>query len=98
MGAYSPNGDTLAFLDPARGEWTSPTLLLAEGGSGEPRVIAEGGAIDWPRWSPDGTRIAYIDRGEVFLVGVASGETTKVGDGGHAEWLDDDTLVISPED
>jgi Tol biopolymer transport system component len=95
MGAYSPAGEALAFLDPTGGEWSSPTLLVADGNDLiDPRVIAEGRAIDWPRWSPDGTRIAYADTGEIFVVDVASGETTKVADGGTAEWLDDDTLIV----
>jgi Tol biopolymer transport system component len=49
------------------------------------------------KWSPDGTRIAYInqDNGDkVFVVDVATGETTFVAEGLASEWLDDHTLII----
>ena len=52
-----------------------------------------------PTWSPDGTRIAYINlenepNGRVFVVDVATGETTFVAEGTWPEWLDDHTLII----
>jgi dipeptidyl aminopeptidase/acylaminoacyl peptidase len=90
-GSYGPDG-TLAYLSP---------LDAADGGSlwvdasGEtPRRLATGGHIEWPRWSPDGTKIAYSQNGDIYVVDVASGGTTKVASGGVAEWFDDHTLVV----
>jgi Tol biopolymer transport system component len=50
--------------------------------------------LQWPRWSPDGTGIAYSNGSAVYLVDVATGETTKVAHGGQPEWLDANTLII----
>jgi Tol biopolymer transport system component len=51
-----------------------------------------------PEWSPDGTRIAYTitapDNDRVFVVDVATGETTFVAEGIAHDWLDDHTLII----
>jgi Tol biopolymer transport system component len=96
MGAYAPDG-TLAYLDPSPGDWSSPTLSVSGAGGGPPRVVAEGDEIAFPRWSPDGTRIAYVDGGAVYVVDVATGETSRVADGGWGEWFDEDTLIIGPD-
>ena len=93
LGAYAPNGRSLAYLDPSRGEWASATLLLE--GDSAPHVIAEGARIEFPRWFPDGTRIAYVDSGAVHVVDIATRQTSRVADGSWAEWFDEDTLVIS---
>ena len=52
-----------------------------------------------PKWSPDGTQIAYVHSDtvpgrRVFVVDVATGETTFVAEGNWGEWLDDHTLII----
>ena len=42
------------------------------------------------------TKIAFSGGGEILVVDVATGEFSHVADGGIADWLDDDTLVVSP--
>ena len=98
MGLYSPDGRTLAYLDAPRGEgcsgWSS-SLWLADADGGDPRLLVDR-AGDLVRWSPDGTRIAFSGDGEIHVVDVATGESSHVADGGSADWLDDDTLVVAP--
>ena len=97
MGAYAPDG-TLAYGDPAPdpADWTSRTLRVSEAGGGPARVIARGEAIEFPRWSPDGTRIAYVDSFAVYVLDVATGEASHVANGDWVSWFDEDTLVIIP--
>jgi hypothetical protein len=99
MGVYGPDGEQLLYLDSPRGIWTSSRLVVADADGGDPRVLVEGDRINFPRWSPDGTRIAYTDVGGTYVVDVATGETSLVAEGGGAaDWFDEDTLVIVPED
>jgi hypothetical protein len=65
----------------------------------------EGDGIEFPRWSPDGTRIAFQD-GDVAIepvvrpnaisvVDVATGDLMlAAGTGERPAWLDDDTLIV----
>jgi Tol biopolymer transport system component len=58
-------------------------------------------SIWWPTVSPDGNRIAYQDGGSIYVLGIGDaavlGEAPrKVADGETAEWLDNDTLIVSP--
>ena len=98
MGVYAPDGRTLAYVDSPRGYWTSPVLMLADADGSGPRALVEGDAIEFPRWSPDGTRIAYADAGGIRVVDVATGETSLVSIGERADWVDEDTLVIVPQE
>ena len=97
-GVYAPDGRTLAFLDAPRVEdddgWSS-SLWLADADGSDPRLLVDGD-FHSIRWSPDGTRIAFSGGREILVVDVATGESSNVADGGIADWLDDDTLVVSP--
>jgi Tol biopolymer transport system component len=97
-GVLAPNGDQLAYLDSPQGFWPSSRLMVADADGGDPRVLVEGDEIDGPRWSPDGTRIAYTDAGRTYVIDVATGETSLVAADGRvvADWFDEDTLVIVP--
>jgi Tol biopolymer transport system component len=96
-GSYSPTGTTIVYL--ARpgldgGDFGARSIWLSDADGSDPRRLVEGTNISWPRWSPDGTRIAYEDDGGVYVVDVGTGEASRVIDGGAPEWLDDDTLIV----
>jgi Tol biopolymer transport system component len=99
LGTLSPDGSTLAV---GCGDRIDRGLCIANADGTNPRVLVSGSAFG-PTWSPDGTRIAYINLenesngrvyGRVFVVDVATGETTFVAEGTWPEWLDDHTLII----
>ncbi|MGH2529332.1 MAG: TolB family protein [Actinomycetota bacterium] len=98
FGTYSPDGRTIAYLSPLSPEdATGARLWLVNVAGGDPRALIEARyGIWWPRWSPDGTRIAYADAGEIYLVDVATGESAMVAEGAVAEWFDDHTLIVGP--
>jgi len=60
------------------------------------RTCARGPSLFGPKWSPDGTRIAYYngDTKEVFVVDFVTGETTLVAEGTAPEWLGNHTLIV----
>jgi Tol biopolymer transport system component len=94
--AYSPDGRSLAYGDPSPGDWGSDVLLIADENGNNPRALVHGSEISFPKWSPDGTRIAYADVDGVYVLDVASGETVRVAEGEFPEWYDNYTLIISP--
>ncbi len=99
FGVYNPLSGDLAYLDSPRrvaGGFSSLALYLAPNGTDQVKLLARGDAIMWPRFSPDGTRIAYADGGEIHIVEVASGRNSVVAEGARAVWVDDDTLIVWP--
>jgi hypothetical protein len=93
FGSYAPDGHTLAYLSPAA-SFSGGSLWIADDRGSVPRKLVQGPRIKLPRWSPDGTRIAYAKGGNVYVVDAASGRSARVSKGGVAEWFDDDTLVV----
>ena len=94
-GEYSPDGSTIAYTR-ISGDARFGGLWLANADGSDRRQLVAG-ELFLPRWSPDGTRIAYDDdgRGGVYVVDVDTGETTKiVGETRWPEWVDDDTLLV----
>ena len=102
-GSYSPDGTTIAYVGRPRfekesGAFTGTSIWLADADGKHPRLLVmasgEQEELGWPRWSPDGTRIAYVDESAVFVIDVETGQIAKVLDGGEPEWLDDHTLIF----
>jgi Tol biopolymer transport system component len=88
------NGE-IAFVVPMDSTFSGQRIAIADG-AGSPRTLVEAEDTWWPTISPDGARIAYPDGGSIYVVDVSTGESTMVADGGLADWLDDDTLIVSP--
>jgi Tol biopolymer transport system component len=94
-GSLSPDARTIAYIQ-GSGLFGDLWLADADGADARPLVTGEG-ELAPPRWSPDGSKIAYADqgRGGTYIVDVGTGETTRVLDATYRpEWLDDHTLVF----
>jgi WD40 repeat protein len=94
FGEYSPDGSTIAYTSISE-DGELGDLWIANTDGSDRRKLAEG-QFYFPRWSPDGTRIAYGDDwGGAWVIDVGTRETTRVADRtGWPEWVDDDTLMI----
>jgi Tol biopolymer transport system component len=107
-GEYSPDGSMIAYTliseteaafdgtEAALSDLFTGDLWIANADGSARRPLATG-ELAMPRWSPDGTKIAYSDegRGGTYVVDVDTGETTMIADAAvWAEWVDDDTLLL----
>jgi dipeptidyl aminopeptidase/acylaminoacyl peptidase len=96
-GAYSPDGKTLAYVALPRGDSSTSALVLANVDGSDARLLVEGEQIESPRWSPNGTSIAYSDADGDHVVDVSTGEVSSVtGDADVLDWFDNDTLLVAP--
>jgi len=95
LGTLSPDGSTLAAS--CWGSELTAGMCIAHADGTNLRVLVSGSLVGG-KWSPDGTRIAYTNANatanKVFVVDVATGETTFVAEGFASDWLDDHTLII----
>jgi tricorn protease len=95
---WSPLGDSVAWFSD-RGEGYR-LLIGPQDGLGEPRSIEIGESkMAWnPSWSPDGSRIAFMDdRARVQVVEVASGRLTTADLGGDSNDRTSTRPVWSPD-
>lgn len=96
---YFPDGERIAFVVPTTSGFQGRIIAVAET-DGPRRTLVEATQPTywWPSVSPDGTQLAYHLDGAIHVMDVSTGESVKVGPGGRTpEWLDDDTLIVSPE-
>ena len=93
-GSYSPDGTTIVYVGGPRYEKESDAfagtgIWLADADGKHPRLLVmasgEQEELGWPRWSPDGTRIAYAFESAVFVIDVDTGQIAKVLDGGEPD-------------
>ncbi|MDX1645880.1 MAG: amidohydrolase family protein [Longimicrobiales bacterium] len=96
----SPDGETLIF-DLLGDLYTVPT------GGGTATRLTSGMALDvQPRFSPDGTRVAFVSdrsgREQVWVLDLATGDTTQITEGRSAdvlspEWTPDGEYLVVPK-
>ncbi len=101
-----PDGQEVAFvvwsIDGEENEYHQAIWLAASDGSAPPRQFTAGPKDAQPRWSPDGTTLAFVSaRGgetrQLFVMPVAGGEPKKLTDlkedAGEAVWSPDGTRI-----
>jgi Tol biopolymer transport system component len=99
LGRLSPDGGTIAYFKPSPEDPLDGDLWLADADGTDARRLARGDLLA-PRWSPDGTKIAYVDRGRggTYVVDVTTGGTSRVLDGAYwPEWIDEHTWIVAPD-
>ena len=94
----SPDGGTVAFvawgIDREANDYRASIWLVPRDGSGEPRRLTRGEKQDAaPRWSPDGTQLAFVSNREtkakqLYVLPVDGGEPLKLTD------LDEDATEV----
>jgi len=82
----SPDGRTIAYVRKSNdimSDKARPTIWLVDVASGQQRPLEAGsGSYFSPRWSPDGTRLAYVaaegGSAQLFVRWMASGESARI--------------------
>jgi Tol biopolymer transport system component len=97
-----PNGDSIAFValrSHGSGDPTFGGVYVARSDGSQPRKLADGETFV-PRWSPDGSEVAYSDaQGGIYVVDVATGDAQSVYPIDEwPEWVDPHTLIIDLSD
>jgi Tol biopolymer transport system component len=93
-----PDGEGIAFVKPSGFDLSGDRISIADAEGSRRTLVEANVAIEVPTMSPDGSGIAYSDGGSIYVVDVATGESSKVADGDYfnAAWLDNDTLIVAP--
>jgi hypothetical protein len=85
------------YLRPMGPDNFSGSHLVISTTDGDRTLVEAIESIDTPTLSPDGTMVAYADSGSIYVAEVSTGKSEQVTFGRMAAWLDDDTLIVAPE-
>jgi Tol biopolymer transport system component len=99
-----PNGDSITYValqqPDGKGDPTFGAAYVARSDGSGAHKLADG-EILFPRWSPDGSEIAFADTGKVgtFVLDVGTGDIQKAYTPDEwPEWVDQQTLIIDLSD
>jgi hypothetical protein len=89
---WSPDGKSLALA----GGWASPgTSIFVQSAKGFQRVTTGGIAVDAnPRWSPDGTRLAFDRDGSSIYVVTPGDAPRRLTTGYQPDWSPDGSRIV----
>lgn len=97
---FSRDGTRMVFLrsDGALKDPATLTMYVAKPDGSDVRALTPPTPrLDWYDWSPDGTRIAYVSAGDLWVVDIDGGEPRRIDDTGPVHfptWLPPDGKEI----
>lgn len=94
-----PSGNLIAFSRVHRQDDVRD-LIIARSDGTNPRKLVDG-QIWLPRWSPDGSQIAYADdtRNGLYVIDLETCRTREVYNSSEwPEWVDMDTMILDLSD
>lgn len=94
---WFPDGERLLVVEPYEGGFAGPRLDVVDPDGTRSTLAEDERGIREPEISPDGSRVAFMAGGEIHVVDVANGVVETVGPGNTVTWVDDGTLLISPQ-
>jgi dipeptidyl aminopeptidase/acylaminoacyl peptidase len=99
----SPDGSRVAYVLTRQDEdldGAASAIHLVDVAGGAPRTLTNGPADAAPRWSPDGTALAFLRAGQLHLIRVDGGEARQLtteksrpAGAGPAAWSPDGTRI-----
>ncbi len=96
-GRVSPDGRAIVYFKPKPSLESGflGEMWLANADGTHARRLARGDVFS-ARWSPDGSKIAYTEQGDAYVVDVRTGEVSRVLEytNKFPEWVDDHTWII----
>jgi len=96
--SLSPTGEQSIFLSSGVPGESDRIMISGADPASVARTLLEGRHIRSPRWSPEGARIAYVDRETIKVVEIATGESVRLVEGSAVDWVDEDTLIVFPRE
>ena len=91
FGEYSPDGASLAFVEPTPDGGSALRVAFP---SDDVLTVARGEEFGRATWSPEGSRIVYVEKGALYVFDVATGDVSRVANGEYGDWLDDRRLFV----
>jgi Tol biopolymer transport system component len=100
--AWSPDGSTIAFVSDRTGQYQ---IWLIDFNGDNPRQLTTFGAgigagAYWPAWSPDSSQLVLTSSYDLFVVDVATGDTTNLTNDGPNQkdtapaWSPDGSTIV----
>jgi dipeptidyl aminopeptidase/acylaminoacyl peptidase len=62
-------------------------------GTGLARLTTDGGGNGWPAWSPDGTRLAWVHKGQVWIMNANGSAKKQLATGASPSWSPDGKTI-----
>ena len=92
--SFSPDGERIVFT--AWQGWPQGSgLWTLKVDSTDPQLVIRDGEARYPRWSPDGTLVAYAARNSLHIISANGGDPHKLADGSmQPSWSPDSQRLV----